>query len=255
VSSKGGKPKGTGYEGLGLGEGEEEGTEFGSPIPHDTSLTLGKVQRGQGRARKGRGGQCLCPILSYLQLHDDQRLDMNCPRRSSPDIYPISFCTEHLLYSALRCSTSIFVLLLSYITLRPVSSNLSHPIPLSSRSILSCRTASHHLPSHFVMFRPSYPITPHPITPHPIPYHTIHPFKVTSSETPCLTASASWPWTGPAAQRERDGSSYLISTRCVSLCVSLNAIPFSRLLSSLFFSVLPFLFSSEIRGSSDDLFH
>lgn len=49
VSSKGVKSKGAGYEGLGLGEGEEEeGTEFGSPIPHDTSLTLGKHGRGQG---------------------------------------------------------------------------------------------------------------------------------------------------------------------------------------------------------------
>jgi hypothetical protein len=64
VSSKGGKPKGTGYEGLGLGEGEEEGTEFGSPIPHDTSLTLGKVQRGQGREGKRRAVSLSHPILS-----------------------------------------------------------------------------------------------------------------------------------------------------------------------------------------------
>jgi hypothetical protein len=43
------KAKGSGYEGLGLGEGEE-GTEFGSSIPHDTSLTLGKAEE---RAREG----------------------------------------------------------------------------------------------------------------------------------------------------------------------------------------------------------
>jgi hypothetical protein len=183
---------------------------------------------------------------------------MKCPWRSSPDIYPISFCTEHLLYSALRCATSIFALLLS---LRHVSSNLSHPIPLSPRSILSCRMASHHLPSHFVILHPSHSLSSHHTTSspsHPIPSH---PLKVTSSETPCLTASASWPWTGAAAQRERerDGSSYWTSTRCVSLCVSLNAIPFSRqlaspLLSFLFFPFFyPMKFAAHLMISSPSL--